>query len=342
MFTRKYFTYTVLSIVFLFTSVLNAFAVYDPVVTASSIPNDSLYSTYQANVFSAMSIPDAWDYSTGDDSIIVAVVDSGVDFSHPDLAGKLLSTGYDFVNDDNDPSDDYGHGTVVAGIIAANANNGAGIAGASNGKILPIKVLNAQGKGFASDIAEGIKYAADNGADIINLSCGTAFYSKAVEDAVNYAYDAGIVVIASTGNTGSAIEYPAACKNAIAVGAVTASKEYASYSCYGSAIDLVAVGSGVASTTNKQGRSTYVTATGTSFSAPFVSALAVLSLSIDKSLTPDEVKAAMEKGATDLGESGWDEYTGYGCINFSSTLTAILENVQNNDPSISQISMSTK
>ncbi len=296
-----------------------------PVVTAHLTPNDSLYATYQAKIYEVMAIPDAWELATGDTSLTVAVLDSGVDLNHPDLVGRLLKNGYDFVNEDSDPSDDYGHGTIVAGIIAANTNNARGIAGVSTCMILPVKVLNSQGKGNAGDIAEGIKYAVTCGADVINLSCGTTVYSREVEDAVNAAHAAGVVVIASTGNTGGAVEYPAACENAIAVGAVTASLDYADYSCYGDQVDLVAVGTGVASTMFNNGKSTYANATGTSYAAPFVSALAVLALSMDNTLTPDALKALMTENATDLGPAGWDEHTGYGCVNFARTLLSLWE-----------------
>jgi hypothetical protein len=325
MFTQKTIRSTCLVFLTLLTAVSWGKTDSGPVVTAHLTPNDSLYATYQANIYKVMAIPDAWELATGDTSLTVAVLDSGVDFNHPDLAGRLLNNGYDFVNEDNDPSDDYGHGTIVAGIIAANTNNARGIAGASTCMILPVKVLNSQGKGNADDIAEGIRYAAASSADVINLSCGTPVYSREVEDAVNAAHDAGIVVIASTGNTGGAVEYPAACENAIAVGAVTASLEYADYSCFGRQVDLVAVGTGVASTTVNNGKSTYANATGTSFAAPFVSALTVLALSMDGSLTPDALKALMTENATDLGPAGWDEHTGYGCVNFARTLISLRE-----------------
>lgn len=325
MFNKKNIRSAGLVLLLLLTAVSRSKTESGPVVTAHLTPNDSLYATYQAEVYEVMAIPDAWELTTGDSSLTVAVLDSGVDFNHPDLVGRLLRTGYDFVNEDNDPSDDYGHGTIVAGIIAANTNNARGIAGVSACMILPVKILNSQGKGIAGDIAEGIRYAVKSGADVINLSCGTTVYSRDVEDAVNEAYAAGVVVIASAGNTGGAVEYPAAFENAIAVGAVTASMTPADYSCRGAEIDLAAVGTGVASTIFNNGKSTYASATGTSYAAPFVSALAVLALSMDSSLTPDALKALMTENATDLGPPGWDERTGYGCVNFARTLLSLRE-----------------
>ncbi|HQQ88899.1 MAG TPA: DUF5011 domain-containing protein [Oscillospiraceae bacterium] len=289
-------------------------------VAICSSPNDSYFETYQATVFDLMDITEAWAYSTGSSDIVIAVLDTGADFGHPDLAGQILSSGYDFVNNDSDPSDDNGHGTMCAGIIAACIDNAQGIAGATDCSILPIKVLDSSGAGYISTTILGIQYAVQAGADIISMSLGTANESAALQKAVSDAYEAGVVVIAASGNSADDVNYPAACQNAIAVGAVDSSGSRASYSCYGSELDLVAVGTDVFSTYYYNGASTYGRGSGTSFSTPYVSALAALLLSVDSSLSPDEVESLMETTAADLGESGWDQYYGYGCVDYDAAL----------------------
>ncbi|MGE4485870.1 MAG: S8 family serine peptidase [Oscillospiraceae bacterium] len=296
----------------------------------SSAPNDSFYDSYQTDAFDAMSIENARDITKGSSSVVVAVLDTGIDLNHPDLKGRILSDGYDFVNDDDNPSDDNGHGTMVAGIISAVTDNFEGVAGVTDCSILPIKVLDAKGNSLASNVIEGLKFAADHGADIINLSLGTPNYYNGLQEAINYAYEKGILVIAAAGNTGSAVEYPAACKNVVAVGAITASLDRASYSCHGSQTDLVAVGSNVASTTYSPSTSSsiYGLGVGTSFATPYVSALAALTISIKPDITPDEIESLMETNAKDLGSAGRDKYYGYGCIDFYKTLNSLSENTE--------------
>ncbi|MEL4106126.1 S8 family serine peptidase [Oscillospiraceae bacterium WX1] len=292
------------------------------VTMASVTPDDTYYKVMQKKPFDLMAITDAWDVTAGSSDIIVAVVDSGVDASHPDLQGNVLATGYNFVDNNTDTSDVNGHGTMIAGIIAATVDNTAGIAGATqNCLILPVRVLDANGNGTVANMAAGIRYAADNGARVINLSLGCPSYDKALEDAVNYADALGVVVVAASGNTGGAVQYPAACTNAIAVGAVTNAGAFASYSNYGEKQALVAVGSSVFTTNFSAGKHGYAVATGTSFAAPFVSALAALVLSENDALTPDAVADIMEKTATDLGNAGHDPYYGYGCVNFKAAVT---------------------
>ena len=298
---------------------------------ASEDPNDSFYRILQKKSFDTMSIPDAWEITGGSDTVVIAVLDTGVDSSHPELDGKILSDGYNFVNRTSDVSDDNGHGTMISGILAAASNNDEGIAGATQDcLILPVKVLDSKGNGSVSNIASGIIYAADNGADVINLSLTYPDYSQTLQDAVDYAYDKGILVVAASGNTGEKVLYPAACEHAVAVGSITASNELATYSNYGSKQTLVAVGSKVFSTTLDGG---YAVSSGTSYAAPFVSALAALLLSVNDAYTPDQLISIMEDSATDLGASGWDKYYGYGCVNYSAALSAAEEDVNLNETS---------
>ena len=298
-----------------------SYAEPDQTVTMAALtPNDSFFKILQVKSFTSMSITEAWDITSGCSSVVVAVLDTGVNAKHPDLAGRIISEGYNFVGNNTDYSDDNGHGTMCAGIIAAEIDNGTGLAGATKGcRILPVKVLDSKGNGQASTIAAGITYATDHGANIINLSLGCPSFSQDLQNAVNYAYGKGILVVAASGNKGTEIEFPAACDHAVAVGAVTSSNEAASYSSHGSRQALVAVGSGIFSTSLDSG---YAVGNGTSFAAPFVSSLAALLLSINPKLTPAELTDLMEKTATDLGAPGWDEIYGFGCVNFNAALKA--------------------
>lgn len=218
-------------------------------------------------------VPTAWQTTHGAGSIVVAVVDTGVKVL-PDLAGRVLA-GRDFVNKDNDPADDQGHGTMTAGVIAARGDNGIGIAGICwTCKILPVKVLGADGSGSYSDIAQGIRWSADKGADIINLSLGGDEDSQLLRDAVTYASAKGALVIAAAGNDGSAApHFPAAIPAVLAVGASTASDSRYTWSNYGSSwVDIAAPGCNPA-----QARNGVVGQfCGTSSATPFVAGVAAL------------------------------------------------------------------
>lgn len=215
----------------------------------------------------------AWDEMGTLQPITVAVIDTGVCMSHEDLAGRVLDNGYDFVDNDDDPEDVFGHGCSVAGIIAANIDNGIGIAGfAPNVSILPIRVLGPNGSGSMADVAAGIVYAADNGADIINLSLGSFVGSQTEKDAVDYAVGKGVTVIASAGNSGGSLPgYPARYDNVVAVGSVDRNGSRSSFSNKGG--DIWAPGRDVHTIYLNNG---YKSLNGTSFSAPYVSAMAAV------------------------------------------------------------------
>ncbi len=166
---------------------------------------------------------EGWEFTTGSDSVVVAVLDSGIDFNHPEFLGRLLP-GYDFVNDDNDPTADHPHGLYVTGIIAANANNGFSVAGIDrSARILPVKVLNADNRGTTSDLARGLVYAADQGANVINMSLeGYPAKSRTLEDALAYARESGAILVSSAGNSGinyADLSGPGASPLTISVGA---------------------------------------------------------------------------------------------------------------------------
>ncbi len=235
--------------------------------------NDPLYEQQWA--LPVIGAPAAWESLPANaPQITVAVIDSGICAAHPDLAGRIIS-GWDFLEQDAVPQDDLGHGCAVAGIIAANPNNGIGIIGvAPNAQIMPLRVLDAQGVGSYSDVAAGIVYATDHGAQIINLSLGGYNPSSVLESAVNYADSRGVMVIAAAGNTGQqGVLYPAAYEPVIAVASVDQNLQRSSFSSYGPEIDLLAPGRDILSTKRDGG---YGLMSGTSFAAPQVAGVAVL------------------------------------------------------------------
>ncbi len=240
---------------------------YYVVAFQEEVVDDPLYPQQWA--LPVIGAPYAWAETPADaPTVTVAVIDSGICLEHPDLAGRILP-GFDFVEDDDTPQDDFGHGCGVSGIIAANTNNQIGMAGvAPNAMVMPLRVLDAYGIGTYSDVAAAIVYAADNGAEIINLSLGGANPSTVLENAVNYADTYGVMVIGAAGNTGQAsVLYPAAYDSVIAVGSVDFDLQQSSFSNYGPQIDLWAPGRDILTTTNANG---YATMSGTSFAAPYV------------------------------------------------------------------------
>jgi thermitase len=282
-------------------------------------PNDSYWSSQWG--MTKIEAPAAWDITTGSGSVTIAIVDTGVDLFHPDISGKLVS-GYDFVNNDNTPQDDHGHGTHVTGIAAARTNNGTGVAGLSWGaKIMPVKALDDYGNGGSEDVAEGVIYAANNGADIINLSLGGSSPSSVLEDAVEYAHDLGCIVVAATGNNNSSVSYPARYPEVIAVAATDSSDQRASFSNYGPEVDVTAPGVSIRST-YWWGGSTYEWLNGTSQASPHVAGLAALIWSVNPGLSNTQVESIIKQTADDLGAAGRDNYYGFGRINARRALEA--------------------
>ncbi len=241
----------------------------------------------------------------------VAVIDTGIEYTHPDLDANYYG-GHDFVNDDNDPMDDNGHGTHVAGIIAAE-DNGIGVIGvAPHAQLYGVKVLNSQGSGTYSDIVAGIDWAIQNGMDVISMSLGGSSGDTALEDILNQAYSAGMVIVAASSNDGTgSISYPARYSTAIAVGATDSNDNLASFSNYGAEQEVVAPGVSIYSTYTGN---SYATLSGTSMATPMVSGVVALILSKNPNLTPDEVRNILHDSALDLGASGWDQYYGYGRV----------------------------
>ena len=279
----------------------------------------------------AVGFPDAWAITRGA-GVTVAVVDSGVLGNHEDLAGAVLQ-GTDLVNPHggNGWDDESFHGTFVAGLIAAHEGNGLGIAGAAPAvKILPVRVLDGGGNGSTANVAAGIIYSVEHGARVVNLSLGGTVADPGLEAAVEYAVSKGSVVVAAAGNSGAASDafhpsqsiYPAAFPNVIAVGAVDAFGQRASFSNIDSYVDVVAPGVSVTSTSNGSIHS-YAVGDGTSFAAPYASAEVALVIATNPSLDVANVRHVIETTARDLGPAGRDTSYGYGLISSLALLHAM-------------------
>jgi thermitase len=320
-----------------------AYAAPNYQVHALEEPDDSFYSSQWA--YPIIQAPRAWDITTGSSAVIIAIVDSGVDLTHPDLVSKLVA-GYDYIDNDSTPQDLYGHGTHVAGIAAAATDNGLGVAGTSWGaRIMPVRVLDASGRGYDYQIIQGIQYAADNGARIINLSLGREAmgYPDNYVPAINYARSKGALVVAAGGNCGDPIYYasngcseynapiyPAANEGVLAVAATDDDDYRSSFSNQGSYIDVAAPGSSIFSTYLS---SDYRTLGGTSMATPFVSGLASLIWSTHRSMTIDEVEQLIKSSADDLGSAGFDNSFGWGRINLYRAQTLSFRATDESGPS---------
>lgn len=271
----------------------------DRVARMTGAPNDPAYSGQWG--LDVAGVAEGWRLTHGARRVTIAVVDTGVK-PIPDLAGRLLP-GYDFVNHDSDPNDDEGHGTMTAGVLGASANNDIGVAGICwYCRILPVKVLDSDGFGLYSDIASGIRYAANRGADVINLSLGGSDDSRVLREAVDYATRKGSLVIAAAGNEGSKKpEYPAAIPNALAVGASTEDDARYSWSNYGAGwVDIAAPGCNLA-----QDRAGDVEEfCGTSSSTPFVAGVAGLLAATTPMPSAAQIRSALMSSATPLS-GGW-------------------------------------
>jgi subtilisin family serine protease len=271
---------------------------------------------------------DGWEWTTGGEEIIIAVADSGVASDHEDLVNKVTA-GYNFIDDNDNPYDDHGHGTFVASIAAANTNNGVGMAGVSwHAKIMPVKVMSYEGYGSYLVIAAGIRYAADHGAHIINLSIGGSNPSFILEDACWYAFDRGSLVVASTGNTGSYVLYPAGYDDyCLAVAATDDDDKWAPWSNNGPQVDVAAPGwfvFGAFFSPQEPGKlDNYGWGSGTSFSAPYVAGAAALLMHYKPFLNHSQVMDLIRYTADDINRTehpGVDDYLGYGRINLGTLL----------------------
>jgi thermitase len=322
----------------------------DHVAHIAVTPNDKYFNEQYALANTGQAIPvpgsptgkasadisatSAWEETKGDENIIIAVIDTGVDFDHPDLKNKIIpSGGWDFVNDDSDATDDNGHGTFVAGIAAAETNNSEGIAGVAwNCKLMPVKTMAADGDGFYSDVIAGIIWAYENGADVINLSLGGDYPDPDLEQALLLAFQAGVVVVAASGNDdGAGVLYPAKYDQyVLAVAATDYNDERPVWSNYGPEVDVAAPGDAIISTVPTwyfgPGSLAYGMGDGTSFSSPFVAGMAALIKSEKPWLTQVDIMKIIRYTADDVNAAeypGMDDFIGYGRINMATALVPI-------------------
>jgi subtilisin family serine protease len=330
----------------------------------AATPNDSLIAEQWA--LSKINAFAAWDITKGSDTILVAVIDTGIDYLHPDLKNKIYINkgetgldaygkdkrtngidddgdgfidnymGWDFVDRqgfpfdslsgdylswDNDPLDENTHGTNIAGILAAETNNGIGIAGvAPNLKIVNLRAFDPNGNGEEDDVAAAILYAVKAGVKVINMSFGDTQFSYVLRDVIRYAYSQNVVLVASSGNSNSTLpHYPSGYPEVICVGNSTPDDNVSGDSNYGSTLDLVAPGYGIVTTALKK---PYDVVYGTSAAAPFVSAAAGLILSV-KNFTPEEVKQILKSTASDIMTQGWDIRSGSGRLDLYKALSVL-------------------
>jgi len=318
------------------------------ILKINTTPNDPYYSSQWAHENNGQAVSDngnnvgtndcdtdtnqAWDITTGEDDVIIAILDTGVS-EHEEFTGRLLE-GYDFINNDTDPYDDNGHGTSCAGIAAAKGNNATGISGVCwDCLIMPIKIMTFDGYGEDIQIADGLQWSADNGANVISMSLGGGGYVSYFDNAIDYAASIGSVVFAASGNdNGGSISYPSGYENCVSVGALSPCNERKSpSSCdgenywgsnYGDGLNFLAPGVRIHTTTSSGGYTS--TFNGTSSACPHAAGIAGLIFSADQTLSSESVKIIMEQSADDLGADGYDIQTGYGRLNAFNALTMIV------------------
>ncbi|KAF0133962.1 MAG: peptidase S8/S53 subtilisin kexin sedolisin [Candidatus Saganbacteria bacterium] len=293
------------------------------IIKAFLTPNDTKYANQWG--LAKIDAPTAWDITTGENAVTVAVIDTGADYNHEDLVGKIIQ-GENYIAKGTPPLDDNGHGTHIAGIIAAVANNSKGVAGVNWGaRILAIKVLDSHGGGLTSNAAEGIHEAVTKGAKIINLSWGDDVSSNTLENAVNYAYAQGVLVVAAAGNENtSSMVYPAAYTNVMCVAATDQNDKWSvwgigSASNYGTWVDISAPGTSIYSTYLSN---SYTNLNGTSMATPFVAGVASLLFSRKPTWTPDQLRARIEENCDNIDSlnPGKEGQLGKGRINMPKTI----------------------
>jgi subtilisin family serine protease len=287
---------------------------------ASGAPSDTFYTDQED--LEQVRVPEVWPTTIGDPGIVVAVIDSGVDLTHPDLAGVNVVAPRNEIWNSTDVTDENGHGTHVAGTILARTNNAAGIAGIAPGSsLMPIKVLDEFGMGFFSDILDGMDWARTHGADIVNLSLGGMLDPTQValiQPTFTAARAAGILVVAASGNSGTPImEYPAGLHGVVSVGAVDQEDLQADFSTFNRGVDLTAPGVDILSTTAGD----YEEFSGTSMASPHVAGVAALIWSARPSLGVAELEAVLRASAVDLGDPGRDNVYGSGRVDAEAALT---------------------
>lgn len=337
--------------------------------------NDGSFSLSPATADADVDMDLAWDIEQGDASVIVAVLDSGMKLDHPELSGRIWNNasdsgngtdddsngyiddtqGWDFVNNDNDPTDDHGHGTNVGGIIGVNGDNNLGYAGVDwNCKLMICKILDNNNSGQYTWWTEAIYYAVDNGAKVINMSVGGSGFSSTMQQAVDYAHTNGVTIVACMMNENNSVTYyPAGYQNTIAVGSTNPNDERSSPffwntnsgSNYGQHIDVVAPGNyiyGLSYNSNTNYESYWG---GTSQATPLVAGICSLLVAQNPSITPDEIRTVLRDSAEDqVGDAsedvqGFDQYYGYGRVNAHQALLEFSLDVNDYEPNQTSISL---
>ena len=289
------------------------FAERDLILQQAASVNDPYYGS--AWHLSKVGAASAWDLSMGS-GVTIAVLDSGVDASHPDLAGQLVA-GYNFFDNNSNTADVNGHGTQVAGTAAAATNNALGVAGLAGGaRIMPIRVSDSSGGGSLTAIASGLTWAADKGAKVANLSFYGVSGSSTIVSAAQYMKNKGGLVTVSAGNYGTEVPLPAT-DAMIIVSATDSNDVKTSWSSYGAYVDVAAPGAGIYTTTLGGG---YGAVSGTSFSAPITAGVIALMMAANPGLAPTTVEKLLFSSATDLGTVGFDTYYGYGRVNAAAAV----------------------
>jgi hypothetical protein len=299
-----------------------------PTATPTTCPSVPYNETLRYNM-DKINAPEAWPCAAGGEGVIIAILDTGADSDHPDLVANLVAGAYAY---GTSTEDDNGHGTHVSGIAAGVANNGGIFGVAPRAKIMPVKVLNSAGSGTFVAIANGITWAADHGAKVINMSLGSTTDSNIVHSAVQYAYNKSVVIIVSSGNCGSNYydngctyqnqsSYPGAYNEVLAVAATDSSDIKADFSTAGSYVDVSAPGVDIYS--SNYGNS-YAIHSGTSQAAPHVAGMAALIRKLRPAWTVDQIYACIRASVDDVGSVGWDSGTGWGRINAQKAVDALI------------------
>jgi hypothetical protein len=321
------------------------------------VPNDSAYASQWA--LERIGVGTLWKegfFNQALPDVLAGVIDTGIDYLHPDLKDAIALNqgeigidalgrdkrtngidddgdgyvdnwrGFDWVDNDNDPMDEHGHGTSVAGIIGARANNGIGMAGIAPVKILALRAFDASGNGSDAEIAPAIVYAVDHGVQVLNMSFGDVILSRLMREVIQYAAAKGVVMVASSGNDGSALpHYPSDYDEVISVGAVNQYGERSLFSSYGPSLDLMAPGEGIVTTTLGGGYTD--TFAGTSAAAPHVSGVVCLLKAVEmqsgKSMSNAEVRATLLNGCEDLGAPGWDNMYAAGLVHAEKVIEGV-------------------
>lgn len=309
----------------------------DFIYHADIIPNDPFYGLLWG--MNKINAPRAWDTTTGSSSVIVGVIDTGTQYTHPDLAANIWINedeipdngidddgngfiddihGWDFHNNDNDPDDDESHGTHTAGTIGAVGNNGTHLVGVNwNVSIMPLKFLDETGNGSGSDAIKCFQYALNNGARVTNNSWGGGNHSQAMQDIISVLHQHGVLTVASSGNGGNGnVHYPAGYDNVFTVGAIDINSVQAYFSSFGKWVNITAPGVDVYSLFPNG----FGSASGTSMSCPHVAGVAALVLSVSPNLSMTQLQFILESTAQDIGEPGRDDFFGAGIVDAAAAV----------------------